>query len=171
MLFFNKSQSSMEFLMIFGIGFFITLTIGGLFFNFFNSEKSSLDDEYINSLVSEIMTKVEQIYFLGSGNKITMKIKIPEDILNITIHHINNITGPFGDKISYDYLNISYSQNGNIYYNIFETNELYIRFNCSDCHHDLTTNVSWYNSTSSFYGSRQLRIKSVGDWVNIDFVE
>lgn len=170
----NKAQSSLEFLMIFGIGFTIILVMGGIFFGYFNSEKDTLDRKHIIKVSEELINNIEQIYFLGEGNKVTMKTKFPSLIENLTIHHVN-ITDPNnpGERLYYDYLNFSYYDEDDYYSLLFEANELYIRFNCTRCDNTSIVDgewVSYYNDTSDFAGGpKRINIESKGDWVSIDF--
>lgn len=167
----KQSQASLEFLMIFGIGFSIILILTGVFFGYFNSEKETLDAKHLQNIGEELMSNVEKIYFLGNGNRVTLNTKFPEGIENVTIYHIidKNISGV---NVSFDYLNFSYISGGKIQSQIFTPNEPYIRFNCTRCEHSLTENISYYNDTSDFTGGfKRIKIESKGDWVTIDFVK
>jgi hypothetical protein len=167
----KKAQSSLEFLMIFGIGFSIIMVLSGIFFGYFNAEKETLDSKHLQNIGEELIGNIDKIYFLGNGNRITLNTKFPEGIENITIYHIidKNVSGT---NISFDYLNISYIGGGKIISQIFTTSEPYIRFNCTRCYHNLTTNISHYNDTSDFTGGfKRIRIESKGNWVSMDFIK
>jgi uncharacterized protein (UPF0333 family) len=162
----NKAQSSLEFLMIFGIGLAIIMVMSGLFFGYFNSEKATLDSRFLEKIGQDIMEKTEKVYFLGDGNKVTIKTKFPDNIQNISIHR-KNISG-----LEFDILNITYIANQNINFLIFTANEPYIRFNCTRCYQNntLNPNVSYFNDSSDFSpGSKRITVESYGDWVGIDF--
>ena len=168
-----KSQSSFEFLVIFGIGLTLIAVLSGIFFSYSNSAESNLNRIQIEKIGKEIISNVEKIYFLGSGNKITYKANFPSGISNITIVHMNNSNST--TKILFDYLNITYYNNGNLTSSIFTANQNYIRFNCSKCYNGPIVNGSWisyYNDTSDITGgTKTIEIYSEGNYVNIDFVK
>ncbi len=169
----KKSQSSLEFLIIFGVGFFMIIVLSGVFLSYSTGAKSSLDKSQIENIGNGIMENVEKIYFMGDGNRVTYNVNFPEGIKNMSIYHMNLSNST--DDIYFDYLNISYYYEGSgEISNIFTTNENYIRFNCSRCYHGPIINgsgVSYFNYTSDFAGGpKKIRIYSMGDYVNIEFI-
>jgi len=163
----KKCQSSLEFLMIFGIGFTIILILSGVFFNYFNQEKNSLDTQHLENLGNQLMQNIEKIYFLGSGNRVTINTNFPEQIESFSVVHKNNVTVGT-ENISYDYLSVVLLDNTT---HVFTPNEIYIRFNCKDCTHNLTTNVSYVNDSSFLTaGKKKIRIENKGDFVEIAFI-
>lgn len=172
MLIFNKkNQSSLEFLIIFGISFAIILMLGGIFFSYSNGAKNTLDQKQIDKVGNEIISNIEKIYFLGNNNMITMGFKLPEGIENISILHLNISDGTTYN--TYDYLNISYMSENLIVDSLFTTKENYIYFNCTNCTHSVNLNgnyTSYYNSYDYTGGTKLMKIQSKGDYVTIDFV-
>jgi len=169
----NRAQSSLEFLIIFGIGFLMIIVLSGVFFSYSNEAKASLDKTQIEKVGNELISNVEKIYFLGSGNRITYKASFPEGIANMSIEHRNNSNST--TDINFDYINITYYTHGNISSSLFTANENYIRFNCSRCINEPNIGGNWtsyYNDTSDFAGgAKTIKIYSMGDYVNIDFVK
>lgn len=166
-MFKKKSQSSLEFLMIFGIGFTIILILAGIFFSYFNGEKNTLDSKHLDNIGNEIIQNVEKIYFLGSGNRITINTNFPSGIDRIGIRHYENITVN-SQQISFDYLEILTITNETL---MFNPNEHYVRFNCSECYYDTSLNLSYFNDTSIYSGgNKKIRIESKEDFVDISFV-
>lgn len=166
-MFKKKSQSSLEFMMIFGIGFVIIIMLSGIFFTYFNSEKQSLDHKHLENIGNEIIMNVEKIYFLGNGNRVTINTNFPEGIQNITIKHYENVNIN-GKNTSFDYLFITTVENETMNFNPYEN---YIRFNCVDCEHRPAENISFYNDTSIFSGgNKKIRIESKGDLVELSFI-
>ena len=159
----KKSQASVEFTLTFAIGFMLLLVISGIFFVYSKSAKQDLDKQQIENVGQEIIFNTERIYFLGQGNRLTMKTNLPNGIDNFTIHHINNSNGEF------EYINISYFLDSEPISSIFSPSELYMRFNCTTCYHDYNLNISWYNTSDFAGGSKVLRIESKGEFVSIDF--
>lgn len=164
----NKTQSSLEFLMIFAIGFVIITILGGIFFNYSNESKNTLDNNQIDKIGNELMSNIEKIYFLGNNNMISLNTQFPEGITNFTIEHRNISSNQF------EYLNITYLGNKGLSSNIFQTSENYIRFNCTNCYH--TTNVngnytSYYNESDFSGGSKKIKILSKGNYVEISFIK
>lgn len=168
---FKKSQSSIEFLTIFGIGLLLIVIMSGIFFMYSGEAKSELDKQQIEIIGSELISNIEQIYFAGSGNRITLKSTFPQGIENFTIHHINNSKGEF------DYLNITYIFDKQIISSIFLPTELYIRFNFSNSLNTPKINNNWIsyfsgnNATSNYNGGvKSIRIESQGDFVSLEFI-
>jgi len=166
--FLKKSQNSLEFLMIFVIGFIIIILFGAIFFNYSLESKSYLDKNQIDRIGNEIVTNIEKIYFLGNNNMITLNSNFPDGIENFTIVHIN-----FTDRYV-DYINISYYDEKNINHEIFQMSENYIRLNCTLCNH--TTNIngnytSYFNSSDFSEGAKRIRILSKGNFIEISFTK
>ncbi|MCA9496194.1 MAG: hypothetical protein KC589_04585 [Nanoarchaeota archaeon] len=168
-----KSQSSMEFLVIFGISFTLILLLGSLFFSYSSGAKSELDQRQIEKFAGEMITNIEKVYFLGQGNRVTMKTRFPNGIENFSIIHINssNPSNP-GSSILFDQLSVTYYFEDQIVNNLFETRDFYIRFNCTACSNSANVGGNWtsyFNSSDFSGGAKQIRIESMGDWVNIYF--
>lgn len=169
---YKKSQSSLEFLIIFGIALSMIIILSGIFFSYSSEASSSLSKDQINKIGNEIILNIDKIYFLGSGNKITINTLFPDSINNISIYHMNISNGTGYNQ--FDYLNISQiTSNSQIVSNIFTANENYIRFNCENCKNTTKVNGSWisyFNDTSDFSGGPKLIIiKSSDNFVYIDF--
>lgn len=163
-----KAQSSMEFLMVFGIGLSLILIIGGLFVSYTNTAKNTFDKRQLEAVGEEVLDYVNRVYFLGEGNRITSNLKLPSGIENLTITHINNSVGEF------DVLNFTYYSAGMLQSSYFSSAENYIRFNCTKCYHTPNLNGNWssyYNSSMYNGGSKKIRIESRGEWVSIDFIQ
>lgn len=157
----KKSQSSVEFLITFGIGFSLIIILSGIFLTYSEGAKENLDKQQIQKIGQEIIFNVEKIYFLGEGNRVTLNTRFPDNIENFTIYH----SDASGEE--FDYLNITYLNNGQFYDEIFTTNELYTRFNCTSCYH--TGDISYYNLSDFSGGNKEIRITSKGEYVSIDF--
>jgi len=174
----RKSQSSLEFLIIFGIGFIFIILLGAIFFNYSSDAQKSLDKKQIEKFTTEIINNVEKIYFLGSGNRVTIKTNFPDGIINFTIVH-KNVSDPnnAGQFLQFDYIDIETypkvpkSLNDTIHY-IFEANKEYIRFNCTECYQ--TTNVggnwsSYFNTSDFGPGFKDIKVENLGSFISIDF--
>jgi len=175
-MFLKKSQSSLEFLMIFGIGFLIILGLTSIFITYFNGEKNTLDKKHMENIGDSIIDNVEKIYFLGKGNRITMDTKFSEGISNLTIEHMNvsDPSGAPGDRLYFDLLKIEFYTDEGVGSQVFETNELYVRFNCTKCYQTPRVNGSWisyFNYSDYNPGFKKIRFESFGDWVSMDFVK
>jgi len=163
----NKfAQSSLEFLIIFGMGLTLIIVMAGIFSGYFNSEKSNLDSKFIEKIGGEIIEKVEKIYYLGEGNRVTIEAKFPDNIKNISIMHENR------SGLSFDVLNITYFGYKSDNSLLFMPNEPHIRFNCTKCFYNksLIPNISFFNDTSDFSGgNKRIVVESFGEWVGIYF--
>lgn len=169
---FTKAQSSLEFLTIFGIGFSMILILGGIFFTYSLESKQELDKDQLDVSFSQLISTMEQIYFLGEGNRVTQKLMLPDGIKNISIIHLNASNAT--DELYIDYLNISvYSQVG-VQYLIYMPQEEYIRFNCSlNCSETPNVNGNWTSSylpEASRSGPKTIRLENKGDFIAVDFI-
>jgi len=175
---FKKSQSSLEFLIIFGMGFIFIILLSSIFFSYSKSASNSLDKEQIDKIGFEITSNIEKIYFLGSGNRVTMKAKFPNGIENFTIKH-KNISDPnnLGQYIQFDYLDIEVLNDipknlTDTIHNIYESNQLYIRFNCTKCYQTIPINGNWisyYNDSDFNGGAKSIRFEGFENYVSVDF--
>ena len=162
----TKAQSSLEFLAIFGISFMIIILLGGIFFTYSSGAKTNLDKKQLERIGDEIVSNVEQIYFLGDGNRVTIQTKFPDDIVNMTIYHKNQ------SGLSFDYLTFTHYNDDILVESSFEPNDYYVRFNCTNCHHVINGpdgNLSFYNQSDFAGGTKSIRIESYGDYVAVDF--
>ncbi len=159
----KKSQTSMEFMSIMGIGFVLIALIGGIFFTVSNDARDNLDTTQIQNIGRLFIENIEKIYFQGSGNRITISASFPQDILNMTIFHGNSTSGQF------DMLNITYVVGDEEKSQIYYPNELYIRFNCTTCIQ--RGNYSIFNESDYSPGAKNIRIESKGTFVDVMFVK
>ncbi len=169
----KNAQSSLEFLIILGIGLFIIVLFGVLFFSYTNSAKSALDRQQLDIVANRLISEIEKIYFLGDGNRVTLNLAFPNGIENFSIIHMNISNGT--DFIQLDYLNFTYfveggGKNSDLYF----TKEHYIRFNCSNsCTQTANINGNWTSNFNGSYfssGVKQIRLQSRGEYVEINFL-
>ena len=59
----KKSQSSLEFLMILGIALTIIIILAGVFVNYSNSAKKSLDKQQLSNIGDDLISNIEKVYF------------------------------------------------------------------------------------------------------------
>ena len=59
----KKAQSSLEFLIIFGIGFIMIIALSGVFFSYSSEAKLSLDKTQLEKIGGELISNIEKIYF------------------------------------------------------------------------------------------------------------
>jgi uncharacterized protein (UPF0333 family) len=168
----NKSQVSLEFIMIFGIAFTVILMVVGLFFEFSSSSKKTLDKQYLDKIGTQIKNEIDNIYYLGVGNRISLKVNIPSGIKNIIFLHKKSLKIPIFD---YDVLQIQYTGNRNqTYLNYLSNNPENIRFKCSiNCEttNNITNNISYYTEIENLnQGPKVIRIENKGNYISVDFV-
>ena len=163
----KKTQSSLEFITILGIGLTIILILGGLFISFTNESTKDLDRNQLDKIFSEILINVEQIYFRGAGNRIRYSASFPEGIQNISIHQRISSEGE-----QFSYFNVTFLQEGARTDELYFTRDLYIQFNCSSSTSCVTSpDYSYFNNPAYITGGpKTLVIESRGDWVAIGFV-
>jgi len=164
----RKSQSSFEFISIFGIGLVFILILGAIFFNYSSLAQSDLNKKQLDLISSQIMTSIEEIYYLGFGNRVSIKSKFPEGIVNFTIVHKNN------SGLEFDYLNVSFYDGDTIVSNLYTPNKGYIRFSCNDCFNSTKNTLgeytSYYLGSHSSSGLKTIRIENFDTYVSVDFV-
>ena len=163
----KKGQASFEYLSIFGIGLALIGIVGGLFFVYTYNAKESLDFQQIDKIGSDVITNAEKIYFLGTGNRLTLKYTFPEGIENLSIHKFNE------SGYKYSYLNFTIVRDDNLVDVIFQTQEDYVDIDCVVCNKGPANqfyNYSYYNFSDYNMGPKTIRIESIGSKVYIDFV-
>ena len=165
----KRSQSSFEFLLLFGIVFLIIISMVGIFINYSNEISRKFDKEYLDNIANEIILKVENVYYLGQDNRITLNFNFPKNIKNITFIHINNTI----DDIELDILQFEVYDDTRIYNISYLTRESFIRFNCSiNCTSNSNGDISYFNYSEDFFsGPKKIRIESKKDFVAIDFIQ
>lgn len=83
----DRGQSSVEFLLVIGVGMVILLPATLLFFNY--SQRSS-DDLKFGQLIrmgNDIVNNAEQVYYYSDPSKIQIEDVMPPDVENITIQN------------------------------------------------------------------------------------
>jgi hypothetical protein len=80
----KRSQTAMEFLIIFGFVFVMLIPLLIIFQLQTHETKDQLYSNQIRNIGSKIIDKAESIYYLGEPSKSTLKVMLPEKIENIT---------------------------------------------------------------------------------------
>ena len=165
----NSAQSSFEYLTILGTALGITILIGAAFIVYSNEAKSTFDFSQVVYIGDELIDNVQQVYFLGRGNKFLMNAKFPAGIHNLTIVHVNKS----GTQI--DYFNFLFiTEDGFSLNEIVIAEKTYIRFNCTRCYSSTPIGgnwTNWYKPSDYGKGPKKISIESKGDWVSVDFVD
>ena len=165
------SQSSFEYLTILSIAFGIVILIGGIFIIYSDEARAGFDYEQINSISSELIDNIHQIYFLGKGNRFLMNTKFPSGIENLTLHQVS----ASGKEFSYFNFTIVTSD-GFVINEIVIPQEIYVRVYCKpgDCGSTPVVNGSWaefYSYEDYSKGAKKISIESAGDRVYVGFVD
>ena len=166
----TKSQVSLEFAIIFGISFLIIMIFVGIFFTYSEEASEQIDKKYLDRIANKIINEIENVYFLGYGNRVTLKFNFPQNIFNISIGHFTNLVN--GENVSFNTLNFEVLVNKKKFNLTYLTNLPSIKFNCTlDCNYDSSSNISYFNDSSLYrQGPKEIRIESFGEYVSIDFI-
>ncbi len=158
----RKTQSSFEYLIIFGIAFSILILVFSLFYRSLEGGKSSVSMEQVKKIGNTIISSVEKVYYLGEGSRITIKVSFPDNINDMYIYHKNN-SGTIMDILVIN----SSTDSGNVI-EYFYPNTEEIRFNFSSGISFTTGNYTYLNEKSFFSGGiKNVRFTSMGDYVSI----
>ncbi|MFT4311016.1 MAG: hypothetical protein ACMXX7_00125 [Candidatus Woesearchaeota archaeon] len=84
-MFKKKAQSSIELLMVVGIALIILLPASIAFFSYAQSTTSMVSASQINILGTELISKAEEMYALGSSSWSTIELSVPNEVLSAGI--------------------------------------------------------------------------------------
>lgn len=166
----KKAQSSVEFLIILGIALTIIMILSGVFFSYFNSAKQNLDKQQLTNIGNDLISNIERIYFMGSGNRITQQSNFPDGIVNFTIEHFNISNGTNYNQ--FEVINITFydsiAESSLLFYPI----ETYVKIDCDRCQNTTPLNgnyTSYFNQSMFSQGPKEIRLETRGDTVYLSF--
>jgi len=81
----NKSQSSVEYLMIIGIALFVFVPLAYVFYSYSQGTTEGIALSRITNIGNTIVNTAESVYYLGEPTRITIEESMPEGIKNLTI--------------------------------------------------------------------------------------
>ena len=81
----KKGQASMEFMIIIGFMLTILIPLSILYYQHVSNMNTDVKAEQLQKVANEIVDKAEEVYYLGSPSKITIKAYIPNDVKDIKI--------------------------------------------------------------------------------------
>jgi uncharacterized protein (UPF0333 family) len=85
----NKSQVSMEYIMIAAFSLMVAIPLVVLFFTSSRDYNEEVAISQANKVVDEIMSASKQVYYLGEPSKKTITVYFPQSIHGINITDIN----------------------------------------------------------------------------------
>jgi long-subunit fatty acid transport protein len=83
----KKAQSSIELLMVISIALVILLPASIAFFDYAQDSGAMIVSSQINVLGNNLLTKVEEMYTLGSNSWTTIEISVPNEFINASIQN------------------------------------------------------------------------------------
>ena len=83
-----KGQFSMEFLIVLGFAFLMTIPLIALFYQQSDNLNKDISGSQIDKVASEIRDAADEVFYLGSPSKKTITVYIPKEVDVITI--VNN---------------------------------------------------------------------------------
>lgn len=156
----KNTQSSVEYLILFGI----TISIITILFSFFNQNYSRSIDEInrkkIENIQSEISKQIEKVYYTDEGSKRTISLNFPNVVNNLSVREI-----PKGKVLV-----ISYRNSNRDIYSYFGPQQNFILFNLSsDCSY-VIGNDTILKKTFVESGVRQLSFTRKSNFVEVHFL-
>ncbi len=87
----SKAQISMEFLLVIGFAFLMTIPLIVIFYQQSESLTTDITASQIDKVASEIRDAADEVYYLGPPSKKTITVYFPEGIKQVNITN-NTIT-------------------------------------------------------------------------------
>jgi uncharacterized protein (UPF0333 family) len=81
----SKAQISMEFLIVVGFAFLMTIPLVIIFFQQSQTINTEVTASQADKVASEIRDAADEVYYLGSPSKKTITIYVPEGVKSITL--------------------------------------------------------------------------------------
>jgi hypothetical protein len=81
----KRGQSSLEYILIVGFAFMITLPLVVIYYQRTVSFNQEITDSQVNKIADDIIGSVNSVYYLGSPSKKTIDVYMPQGIKDITI--------------------------------------------------------------------------------------
>jgi len=81
----NKAQLSLEFLIIVGFAFFMTIPLIIIFYQQSESINNDITASQVDKVASEIRDAADEVFYLGAPSKKTITAYIPKGVQSITI--------------------------------------------------------------------------------------
>lgn len=154
-----KSQSSVEYLILFGIIISIIILIFSFFTQNYSKSVDEINKKRIDNLQNQLISHIEKVYYTDEGSKRTVKVNFPDLINNLSITNTTN-----GKIFIIDF----YSNNNNTQ-RYFGLNQNFINFSFSnECsYYDGYYNI--LNKTFTNGGIREVSFTKRNNFVEIHF--
>ena len=78
-------QVAMEYVMVFGVAFFLTLPLIVLFFTQTENMESDIRGAQLLKASRELMDAVEEVYYMGEPAQRTLVVSFPDNIRSVTV--------------------------------------------------------------------------------------
>lgn len=96
----SKAQVSMEFLLVVGFAFLMTVPLIIIFYQQSETLSTEISASQINKVAGEIRDAADEVYYLGSPSKKTVTVYMPEGVQSISIGGnkiVFTVESPSGD--------------------------------------------------------------------------
>lgn len=105
-------QVAMEYVMVFGVAFFLTLPLIILFFTQTENMESDIAGAQLLKASRELIDTVEEIYYMGEPAQRTLLVSFPDNIESIsveqhTIHFVYDVGGTSRDHYADTVVNMT----------------------------------------------------------------
>lgn len=96
----TKGQAGVEFITIVTIGIMLIIPVSLLFQSYASQTTTEVVDQQIVLVGSNMLSKAEEMYGLGQNSFTTMNIRLPDNVVNVTIANTSELAfkydGPQG---------------------------------------------------------------------------
>ena len=82
----DKSQISMEFIILLGFILIVSIPLIVIYYGYSNETKFELSQNQAMKIAHKIVDNAESVFYLGEPSKTTIKVSMPENIDKIIIH-------------------------------------------------------------------------------------
>ena len=96
----NKSQAAVEYLMIAGIAFLITVPMMYILYQYTSEMSSDVAQSKVGKVGTDIINTAEQIFYLGEPSRTTLRFDMPEGVHDIYVAGDRTIVFVLGDVYS-----------------------------------------------------------------------
>ena len=96
----KKSQASVEYLMVAGLAFLIIVPMIYLLYSYTSDVSSEVTDQKINRIATDIVNAAETVWYLGEPSKTTLRVDMPEGVIEVRISEEKDLNFFIGDPSS-----------------------------------------------------------------------
>ncbi len=130
----KTGQISIEYLIIMGFVTMSLIPLAIVYFTYSSETKDQIIDSQVNQIAKKIVDNAEAVYYLGDMSRTTLKMYMPENVMNVTVQDneiVFKVKGLHGvsDVAEYSFVNMtgSIDAGSGIKYITIESKGEYVR--------------------------------------------